>query len=142
MATKSNRKNKVFQLSCLNILIQEFLISFQWSLLVVCYFPSHWSLVRLITAQLFQVISPSKIFMILVKLVLLWWFLLCVLILLMRSAGALAMLHNVSSVVAFGGIVAISGVFKSPLWYVIDMLIGAGIIVLILAFTKPNLEEI
>lgn len=57
-------------------------------------------------------------------------------------AGALAMLHNVSSVVAFGGIVAISGVFKSPLWYIVDMLIGAGIIVLILAFTKPNLEEI
>lgn len=26
-------------------------------------------------------------------------------------------------------IVAISGVFKSPLWYVINMLIGAGIIV-------------
>ena len=47
----------------------------------------------------------------------------------MRSAGALAMLHNVSSVVAFCGIVAISGVFKSPLWYVINMLIGAGIIV-------------
>ena len=34
------------------------------------------------------------------------------------------MLHNVSSVVAFGGIVAISGVFKSPLWYIVDMLIG------------------
>ena len=50
------------------------------------------------------------------------------------------MLHNVSSVVAFGGIVAISGVFKGTLWYVVDMLIGAAIIVAILAFTKPDLE--
>jgi hypothetical protein len=27
------------------------------------------------------------------------------------------------------------------LWYVLDMLLGAGIIVLILFFTKPKLEE-
>ncbi|MBP3817328.1 MAG: PTS fructose transporter subunit IIC [Butyrivibrio sp.] len=55
-------------------------------------------------------------------------------------AGAIGMLHGISSVVAFGGIVAITGVFQGSVWYVVDMLIGAAIIVLILFFTKPKLD--
>ena len=46
-----------------------------------------------------------------------------------------------TSIVAFGGVVAITGVVDGKLWYVLDMLFGAGIIVLILFFTKPKLEE-
>ena len=53
-------------------------------------------------------------------------------------AGALGMVHGISSVVAFGGIVAITGVFEGKIWYIVDMLIGAGIIVLILALTKKK----
>lgn len=55
-------------------------------------------------------------------------------------AGALGMVHHISSVVAFGGIVAISGVIQGRIWYIVDMLIGAAIIVLILALTKPKLD--
>ncbi|MDO4500886.1 MAG: PTS fructose transporter subunit IIC [Erysipelotrichaceae bacterium] len=55
-------------------------------------------------------------------------------------AGAIGMLHGISSVVAFGGIFAVSGVVVGKLWYVVDMLIGAAIIVLILAIIKPNIE--
>ena len=55
------------------------------------------------------------------------------------AAGAIGMLHGISSVVAFGGIFAISGVVEGKLWYVIDMLIGAAIIVLILAIIKPKI---
>ena len=54
-------------------------------------------------------------------------------------AGALGMVHGVSSVVAFGGIVAITGVIEGQVWYVVDMLIGALIIVAILAVTKKPL---
>ena len=54
-------------------------------------------------------------------------------------AGALGMVHGVSSVVAFGGIVAITGVIEGQIWYVVDMLIGALIIVAILAVTKKPL---
>ncbi|WP_314322503.1 PTS fructose transporter subunit IIBC [Selenomonas noxia] len=56
-------------------------------------------------------------------------------------AGAVGMLHGITSIVAFGGVVAITGVVDGKLWYVLDMLLGAGIIVLILFFTKPKLEE-
>lgn len=56
-------------------------------------------------------------------------------------AGAIGMLHGISSVVAFGGIFAISGVIEGKLWYVVDMLIGAAIIVLITAIIKPNLDK-
>lgn len=55
-------------------------------------------------------------------------------------AGGIGMLHGIESVVAFGGIVAITGVFGGTLWYVVDMLIGAAIIVLILFLTKPKLD--
>ena len=56
-------------------------------------------------------------------------------------AGAVGMLHGITSIVAFGGVVAITGVVEGKLWYVLDMLLGAGIIVLILFFTKPKLEQ-
>lgn len=56
-------------------------------------------------------------------------------------AGALGMVHGISSVVAFGGIFALSGVVEGKLWYVVDMLIGAAIIVLILALIKPKLAD-
>ena len=56
-------------------------------------------------------------------------------------AGGIGMLHGISSVVAFGGVVAITGVFEGTLWYVVDMLIGAAIIVLILFLTRPKLEQ-
>ena len=55
-------------------------------------------------------------------------------------AGAIGMLHEISSVVAFGGIVAITGVTQGKLWYVVDMLIGAAVIVAILFFAKPKLD--
>ena len=55
-------------------------------------------------------------------------------------AGGIGMLHEISSVVAFGGIVAITGVTQGQLWYVVDMLIGAAIIMLILLLTKPKLD--
>lgn len=55
-------------------------------------------------------------------------------------AGAIGMLHGITSIVAFGGIVAITGVVDGKLWYVLDMLLGAAIIVLILFFTKPKLD--
>ena len=55
-------------------------------------------------------------------------------------AGAVGMLHGITSIVAFGGVVAITGVVEGKLWYVLDMLLGAGIIVLILFFTKPKLN--
>ncbi|HAJ73726.1 MAG TPA: PTS fructose transporter subunit IIABC [Lachnospiraceae bacterium] len=56
-------------------------------------------------------------------------------------AGGIGMLHGISSVVAFGGVVAITGVFEGTLWYVVDMLIGAAVIVLILFLTRPKLEQ-
>ena len=55
-------------------------------------------------------------------------------------AGAIGMIHGMTSIVAFGGIVAITGVVDGKLWYVLDMLLGAGIIVLILFLTKPKLD--
>ena len=55
-------------------------------------------------------------------------------------AGAIGMLHGITSIVAFGGVVAITGVVDGKLWYVLDMLLGAAIIVLILFFTKPKLD--
>ena len=56
-------------------------------------------------------------------------------------AGGIGMIHNISSVVAFGGIVAVTGVFEGRLWYVVDMLLGALIIVAILFFIKPKLDD-
>lgn len=56
-------------------------------------------------------------------------------------SGALAMMHGVESLVAFGGIVAIGGVTSGKLWYVVDMLIGALVIVGYMFLTKPKLEK-
>jgi PTS system fructose-specific IIC component/fructose-specific PTS system IIC-like component len=55
-------------------------------------------------------------------------------------AGGIGMIHGIESVVAFGGIVAVTGVYSGALWYVVDMLIGAAVIVLILFLTKPKLD--
>lgn len=56
-------------------------------------------------------------------------------------AGVLGMLHGVESVVAFGGLVAISGVTQGTMWYAIDMLIGALVIVGYLFLTRPRLDK-
>lgn len=56
-------------------------------------------------------------------------------------AGAIGMIHGIDSIVAFGGIVAISGVFTGKLWYIVDMLLGALIIVLMLFLMKKKLPE-
>lgn len=57
-------------------------------------------------------------------------------------AGVLGMMHGIESVVAFGGLVAISGVTSGALWYAVDMFIGAFVIVAYLFFTRPKLEQI
>lgn len=59
----------------------------------------------------------------------------------MKIVGISACTAGITSIVAFGGVVAITGVVEGKLWYVLDMLLGAGIIVLILFFTKPKLEQ-
>lgn len=56
-------------------------------------------------------------------------------------AGVLGMLHGVESVVAFGGLVAISGVTEGTIWYAIDMFIGALVIVGYLFLTRPKLSK-
>lgn len=56
-------------------------------------------------------------------------------------AGMLGMIHGIDSLVAFGGLVAVGGVTKGAVWYVIDMFIGAFIIAAILHFTKKNVKE-
>ncbi|OCG19326.1 PTS fructose transporter subunit IIC [Gilliamella sp. App4-10] len=56
-------------------------------------------------------------------------------------AGMLGMINGIESLVAFGGLVALGGVTKATLWYVIDMFIGALIIAAILHFTKPTAVE-
>lgn len=56
-------------------------------------------------------------------------------------AGMLGMINGIDSLVAFGGLVALGGVTKGALWYVIDMFIGAFIIAAILHFSrKPAVE--
>ncbi|MCX8581379.1 hypothetical protein J3U18_06715 [Gilliamella sp. B3482] len=56
-------------------------------------------------------------------------------------AGMLGMINGIDSLVAFGGLVALGGVTKGALWYVIDMFIGAFIIAAILNFSrKPAVE--
>lgn len=56
-------------------------------------------------------------------------------------AGMLGMLSGIDSLVAFGGLVAIGGVTKGALWYVVDMFIGALIIAAILHFTRKKAEQ-
>lgn len=55
-------------------------------------------------------------------------------------AGMLGMINGIDSLVAFGGLVAIGGVTKGALWYVIDMFIGAFIIAAILHFTRKKVD--
>lgn len=56
-------------------------------------------------------------------------------------AGMLGMINGIDSLVAFGGLVALGGVTKGAIWYVIDMFIGAFIIAAILHFSrKPAVE--
>ncbi|RDU22497.1 PTS fructose transporter subunit IIC [Anaerosacchariphilus polymeriproducens] len=55
-------------------------------------------------------------------------------------SGLLGMIHGVESVVAFGGLVSISGVTKGAVWYAVDMFIGALVIVGYLFLTRPKLE--
>ncbi|MFQ1017434.1 PTS fructose transporter subunit IIC [Gilliamella sp. BG7] len=56
-------------------------------------------------------------------------------------AGLLGMINGIDSLVAFGGLVALGGVTKGAIWYVIDMFIGALIIAAILHFTKTTAVE-
>lgn len=56
-------------------------------------------------------------------------------------AGMLGMINGIDSLVAFGGLVALGGVTKGAMWYVIDMFIGALIIAAILHFTKKTAVE-
>ncbi|OCG02961.1 PTS fructose transporter subunit IIC [Gilliamella sp. wkB112] len=56
-------------------------------------------------------------------------------------AGMLGMIHGIDSLVAFGGLVALGGVTKGAMWYVIDMFIGAFIIAAILHFTRKTVVE-
>lgn len=56
-------------------------------------------------------------------------------------AGMLGMISGIDSLVAFGGLVALGGVTKGAIWYVIDMFIGALIIAAILHFTKKTAIE-
>ena len=56
-------------------------------------------------------------------------------------AGMLGMINGIDSLVAFGGLVALGGVTKGAVWYVIDMFIGAFIIAAILHFTRKNADQ-
>lgn len=56
-------------------------------------------------------------------------------------AGMLGMINGIDSLVAFGGLVALGGVTKGALWYVIDMFIGAFIIAAILHFSRKTAVE-
>lgn len=56
-------------------------------------------------------------------------------------AGMLGMINGIDSLVAFGGLVALGGVTKGAIWYVIDMFIGAFIIAAILHFSKKTAIE-
>ncbi|WP_294844840.1 PTS fructose transporter subunit IIC [uncultured Gilliamella sp.] len=56
-------------------------------------------------------------------------------------AGMLGMINGIDSLVAFGGLVALGGVTKGAVWYVVDMFIGAFIIAAILHFTRKNADQ-
>ncbi len=56
-------------------------------------------------------------------------------------SGALAMVHKVENIVAFGGLAALPAVTHGKMWYVIDMFIGAFVIVLIMALTRKPIKE-
>ena len=51
------------------------------------------------------------------------------------------MVHGVESMVPHGGLIAIAGVNKAPLWYVLDMLIGVIVTAICLHILRPNISE-
>jgi len=58
------------------------------------------------------------------------------------AVGAgLAMIHGVESMVPHGGLIAIAGVNKGALWYVIDMAIGVIVTAICLHVLRPNISE-
>jgi PTS system fructose-specific IIC component/fructose-specific PTS system IIC-like component len=58
------------------------------------------------------------------------------------AVGAgLAMIHGVESMVPHGGLIAIAGVNKAPMWYVIDMAIGVIVTAICLHVLRPNISE-
>lgn len=57
-------------------------------------------------------------------------------------SGALAMIHGVDSIVAFGGLAALPAVTSGKMWYVIDMFIGAIIIAVFMLLTRKPIEEV
>ncbi|MDF7662696.1 PTS fructose transporter subunit IIC [Erwiniaceae bacterium L1_54_6] len=59
------------------------------------------------------------------------------------AVGAgLAMIHGVESMVPHGGLIAIAGVNKGAMWYVIDMAIGVIITAVCLHILRPNISEV
>jgi fructose PTS system EIIBC or EIIC component len=59
------------------------------------------------------------------------------------TVGAgLAMIHGVESMVPHGGLIAIAGVNKGAMWYVIDMAIGVIITAVCLHILRPNISEV
>lgn len=58
------------------------------------------------------------------------------------AVGAgLGMLHGVECMVPHGGMIVIAAVNKAPMWYAIDMLIGALVTALCLHILRPNIED-
>lgn len=58
------------------------------------------------------------------------------------AVGAgLAMVHGVESMVPHGGLIAIAGVNKAPVWYAIDMVIGVTVTAICLYILRPNISE-
>ena len=51
-------------------------------------------------------------------------------------AGALGMMHNITNIVAFGGLAALPAVTDGKLWYVVDMFIGAFIVAGLMIFFR------
>ncbi|WP_313681671.1 PTS fructose transporter subunit IIC [Pantoea sp.] len=59
------------------------------------------------------------------------------------AVGAgLAMIHGVESMVPHGGLIAIAGVNKGAMWYVIDMAIGVIVTAVCLHILRPNISEV
>lgn len=54
--------------------------------------------------------------------------------------GALGMMNNVETLVPHGGLIVLPAV-NGKLWYALSMFIGVAISVLILHFTKPNIDQ-
>lgn len=58
------------------------------------------------------------------------------------AVGAgLGMYHGVECMVPHGGLIVIAGVNNAPLWYAIDMFIGAIVTAICLHILRPNIDE-